>query len=182
MAYTTYTTQMLANYTGRPLASFPEPYTTNSALPQATLLFKIGTCIADPSGLSTDELQMVDWAILSMADAIQLASRYKAVQANPFNSESIGSYSYSKAVKAVQRREETGIEWFDIAVDQLSQCDASDGLAMTGGIQVFEHQGVFAPGDIGANVQFLTPGDIEQSRVWGYDPAQGNYYVPQIGS
>ncbi len=171
MAYATYTVEMLSNFTGRPQASFPASFMNASAFPQALLLWKIGTCLASPDDLTTDQKQMVDFAILSMADAIHLAQPYQTVLASPFSSESIGSYSYSKAVKAVQKGEATGIDWFDTAREFLSVCDYSDGLAMTGGIQVFENQGYFAPGNIGANVQFLTPADIIGSRSWGYDPA-----------
>lgn len=182
MPYTTYTVQMLSNYTGRPAASFREPYTTSSAIPQALLLFKLGTCLASPDALTTDQKQLVDFAIMSMADAIQLASLYATVQANPFNSETIGSYSYSKVAKAVQQGQPTGITWFDLAIEQLSVCETTDGLSMTGGIEVFERSGgYFAPGHIGANVQFLTPADIEESRLYGFDPAQGQYYVAQEG-
>lgn len=182
MGYPTYTVAMLSTFTGRPAAAFRAPYTTASALPQALLLFKMGTCIADPSGLSTDEQQLVDFAILEMADSIQLASLYATVHANPFSSETIGSYSYGKVAKAVQKGDDTGIFWFDKAVQELSVCDTSDGISMTGGIEVFErHGGYFAPGHKGANIEFLSPADVEQSRSFGFDPAQGNFYVAQEG-
>lgn len=182
MAYKTYTPQDLADFTGRPVASFREPYTSASALPQALLLFKMGTCLASPDALTDDEKQMVDFAVLSMADAIQLASLYATVHANPFSSETIGSYSYSKVATAVANGEPTGIMWFDKAIAELSICDTSDGIPMTGGIEVFERTGgFFGPGHLGGNIQFLTPADVEQSRLFGFDPAQGNYYVAQEG-
>ena len=181
MTYATYTVEMLSTFTGRPQAAFREPYTTSSAIPQALLLFKMGTCIADPAGLPTDALQLIDFAVLSMADAIQLASRYATVQATPFSSESIGSYSYSKMAERVQQGEQTGVMWFDTAVEQLSVCDTSDGIPMTGGIEVFERTGgYFTPGHIGSNVQFLTPADIEESRRFGWDPSPG-HYISQEG-
>lgn len=181
MPYATYTREMLANFTGRPQASFPDAYLTASAFPQATLLFKIGTCIADPSALSTDEMQMVDFAILSMADAIHLAAPYQTILASPFSSESIGSYSYGKAVKAVQQGLPTGITWFDLAIEQLSQCSDLDGLPMSGGIEVFERTGgYFGPGHLGGNIQFLSPADVEASRTFGFDPSTG-HYVSQVG-
>ena len=171
MGYKTYSTQDLANFTGRPAASFPSSYITNSALPQALLLFKMGTCLASPDDLSPEEQQLVDFAVLSMADAIGLASKYATVVASPFNSESIGSYSYSKAARAVQSGDDTGIAWFDMAIRQLSVCDRLDDIAMTGGIEVFERAGgYFAPGHNGANLQFLTDADVVTSRQFGFDP------------
>lgn len=171
MAYKTYTTQDLANFTGRPVASFPASYTANSALPQALLLFKMGTCLASTDDLSPEQQQLVDFAILSMADAIGLASKYATVVASPFNSESIGSYSYSKAARAVMAGEDTGIAWFDMAIRQLSVCDLQDDISMTGGIEVFERVGgYFTPGHIGANLQFLSDADLAASRQFGFDP------------
>lgn len=173
MTYPTYTTQDLADFTGRPKASFREPYTSSSALPQAILLFKMGTCLASLSELSEDAQQMAKFGMLEMADSIGLASLYATVHANPFSSESIGSYSYGKVAKAVQRGDDTGIFWFDKAVRELSVCEDTDGLSMSGGIEVFENTGgYFGPGHVGANIAFLTPADVEASRVWGHDPAR----------
>lgn len=174
MAYKTYTVDDLSSFAGRPKASFHEPYTTDSALPQALLLFKLGTCLASPDGLSATDLQLVDFAILSMADAVGLASKYASVAASPFSSETIGSYSYSKAARAVMRGEDTGVMWFDTAIKRLSVCDTADDTAMSGGIEVFERVGgYFTPGHLAANVQFLTPADLVDSRLFGYDPQVG---------
>lgn len=169
MPYATYNRQMLADFTGRPVASFPEAFVTNSAIPQALLLFKLGTCLASPDGLTTDQKQLVDFAILSMADSIHLVAPYQTAIASPFNSESIGSYSYSKTAKAIQSGQETGIGWFDMAIDQLSICDDIAGGFTWGGIEVFEHDGIFSQGS-GGNVQFLSPEDILQSQFFGWDP------------
>ena len=38
MAYKYYTRTALADFTGRPLASFPQTYVDNTAIPQAVLL------------------------------------------------------------------------------------------------------------------------------------------------
>lgn len=175
MAYANYNREMLATYTGRPLASFPEAFVTNSALPQALLLFKIGTCLASPDDLSTDDKQLVDFAILSLADAIHLSAPYQAAKANPFSGEGIGSYNYSKAVQAVQRGLPIGVMWFDLAIERLSVCDRDSGDWAGGGIEIFENDGVFAGGvRLGGqtgNVDFLSPADLNTSRFFGYDPA-----------
>lgn len=177
MTYPEFTTQDLANFTGRPKASFREPYVTGSALPQALLLFKMGTCLASLNDLNADGKNLARYAILAMADAIQLASQYASVHANPFNSESIGSYSYSKVAKAVADGFPTGVFWFDSAIQSLSVCETTDGLAMSGGIEVFENAStnVIVPGHSGANLAFLTPGDIADSRSFGWDPSPGHY-------
>lgn len=171
MAYKTYTRDDLAAFTGRPAASFPSPYVEASAIPQALLLFKIGTCLASPDDLTPDQQQLVDFAILSMADGIHLVAPYQTAIASPFNSESIGSYSYSKTAKAIQSGQETGIGWFDMAVDQLSICADSALGFLSGGIEVFEHDGAFMAGSVEENVRFLSPQDIRWSQQWGYDPA-----------
>lgn len=170
MPYKEYTRQMLANHTGRPLVSFPEAYVTGSAIPQALLLFKIGTCLASPDELSDDSKQLVDFAILAMADAIHLSAPYQTALASPFSSESIGSYSYSKVAGAVQSGIPTGIGWFDIAISELSVCNRDAENFSSGGIEVFEHGAVFGNGTNG-NVRIFTPGELEMSRRFGYDPA-----------
>ena len=176
MAYKEYTRKMIADFTGRPLVSFPEAFVTDSAIPQALLLFKIGTCLAAPDDLTEDQQQMVDFAILAMADAIHLAQPYQTALASPFNSESIGSYSYSKTAKAIRQGNETGVDWFDIAIDQLSVCDELGGSFMQGGIEIFENDGLFAGGvRLGGqrgNVDYLSPADLNRSNSFGYDPAR----------
>lgn len=169
MSYPEYTKQDLADFTGRNIASFPT-FVTNSALPQAILLFKIGTCLASLDDLTEDQLELAKFGILSMADAIHLSQPYALAVASPFNSESIGSYSYSKVAKAVAKSETTGIMWFDMALDQLSVCDDLVGVLMGGGIEVFEHDATFVHGE-GGNSRMLSPQDIDQSRRFGYDPA-----------
>ena len=175
MGYKTYTRQMLADFTGRPLASFPEGFVSTSAIPQALLLFKIGTCLASPDDLTADQQQMLDFAVLAMADAIHLAQPYQTALASPFNSESIGSYSYSKVARAIQKGDETGVMWFDLAIDKLSVCDQLDGSFAQGGIEIFENDGRFAGnvrlGGQAGNVDFLSPADLNTSRHFGYDPA-----------
>lgn len=170
MAYKTYTREMLSGFTGRTLTSFPETFVNGSAIPQAVLLFKIATAIVDPALLDAESQQLVDFAILSMADAIHLSAPYQVALASPFNSESIGSYSYSKTAVAIKKGLETGIMWFDMAVALLSQKDALDGSFMGGGIEIFEHDGMFVTSDYLGNVALLTPADVRLSRQFGYDP------------
>lgn len=178
MSYKTYTRTDLAGFTGRPVASFPETFVNNSAIPQALLLFKIGTCLASPDDLTDDQKQLVDFAILSMADAIHLSAPYQASLASPFNSESIGSYSYSKTAGAIQRGLPTGIGFFDLAIQQLSVCDQmAGGTVFSGGIEVFEHDAEYVTSEFyRGNVRFLSPKDIDASRTFGYDPAPSDVY------
>ena len=46
---------------------------------------------------------------------------------SPFSSERIGSYSYSKMAQAVSKGVKTGVPFFDIAVDYLSQFSTESG-------------------------------------------------------
>lgn len=172
MAYKTYTRQMLADFTGRPVASFPEAFITNSAVPQALLLFKLGTCLAAPDDLTEDQQLLVDFAIMSMADGIHLTAPYQAALASPFNSESIGSYSYSKTAKAIQQGLETGIGWFDRAIDELSVCENEQSGFLYGGIEVFEHDATFLAGERGQNLRFMSPDDLRLSQYFGWVPSR----------
>ncbi len=184
MSYPTITRQMLADFTGRPLASFPEAFVTTSAIPQATLLFKIGTCLASLDDLTEDQQQLALYAIMSMADAIHLSQPYQTALASPFSSESIGSYSYSKVAKAIMGGLPTSIGWFDLAIDQLSVCDVGDGIVMQGGIEMPQYEGMIVPGSREGNIRFLSPMEIDASRSYGYDPAPGLAYThpnPSLG-
>jgi hypothetical protein len=176
VAYPTFTATDLANFSGRDVATYTG-YATTSALPQSILLFKIGTCLADlPEDPIKQELARM--AILAMADAIVLSQPYQTVLANPFNSETIGSYSYSKVASAVNAGLPTGIAWFDMALRELSVCDLQDNIPSGGGIEIFEYDAAFAAGRHSGNVKLLSPKDIELSKAFGYDPSGNNYGVP----
>lgn len=168
MSYPTWTKEDLKAFSGRPVASYTDY--ADTAISQALLLFKIGTCLAAlPEDETKQELAVM--GVMAMADSIYLAQEFQKQAASPFSSESIGSYSYSKAARAVAGGAATGIMWFDLAVSQLGQCVQSDGIPTGGGIQVFETDGVFAQGKNG-NSALLGPADINLSVQYGYDPNQ----------
>jgi hypothetical protein len=182
MAYPVYTAADLATFSGRPESEYTAY--ADQALLQATLLFKIGTCRAEPpaEGLGWD---LMKFAILAMADAIVLSQPHQKVLANPFNSETIGSYSYSKTAGAVAAAQPTGIMWFDMAMKELSLCSLSNGLVPGGAIEVFEDDGpgVFTQGAHPGNLRFLSPEDLEFSAQMGYDPyGNASYGIKKIYS
>ncbi len=110
----------LSNFTGRPVGSYPA--FAGSALAQATLLFQTLTKLsAYPD--DADQKQLAVNAIVEMADRIVLEQPYATVKSSPFQSESIGSYSYSKATatsKTAQQGSRTGLFWWDLAIDELT--------------------------------------------------------------
>lgn len=169
--YPTYTKDDLEGFSGRPSQSYSKY--ADTALSQALLLFKIGTCLAQfPDDPIKGELAKN--AILAMADSIFLAQRYQAAAASPFNSETIGSYSYSKTASAVSSGKPTGIMWFDLAIEQLSVCGTlDDGIPTGGGIGMFEYDGFVTPSAGPDTVRYLGPQELEQSRGYGYDPSHG---------
>lgn len=148
----------LAEMTGRPADSFPE--STDEKLKQAELLFKIATCLValpdDP-----DQYQLAVYGILSMADRLIMSEDWARAEASPFSSETLGSYSYSKAASKAASGQATGIMWFDLATDKLGVCDANSAQLDGGGIEVFEHDGEFVAGSTLGNVRLLSPSDLE---------------------
>lgn len=158
----------LVTFSGRLASDYSEYAAT--ALKQATLLFKLGTCLKE---FPDDEIkaELASTAILAMADAIYLAQPFQAVLSNPFSSETIGSYSYSKVAGAVAGALPTGITWFDIAVSQLGVCELTDSVPTGGGIEIFENDALFANGMHTGNVRMLAPQDLDAMRSFGYDPA-----------
>lgn len=163
-------TKQFSDLVGRPAGSF-NPFLA-TAYKQALLLFKIATCLQALPDDDT-EYELAIQGIFSMADQLYLANEYREAQASPFSSESIGSYSYSKAARAASRGEDTGVMWFDLAVGKLGQCDSGeDGMQMHGGIEVFEHDVYTIPGSSGANRRMLSPQDMNLSQTFGLDPAE----------
>jgi len=153
VAFPVFTAQHLADFTGRDAATF-DAYATQ-AIKQAILLFVLGTELRE---LPEDEIdrEVAVNGILSMADAIYLVRPYAEVLFNPFNSESIGSYSYSKASQAVAGGLPTGITWFDLAIGRLAKEDLSGWGS--GGIEIFEDDGYFVRGN-GGNSRLVAPED-----------------------
>jgi hypothetical protein len=129
----------LATFTGRSSSSFGD-YATE-ALTQATLLLVLATGLSD---YPTDPnmAQLAKYGILDMADSIYLSQPYKETTSSPFQSESIGSYSYSKMTKSVKRGQSTGVTWFDLAVGKLRI--AGSGIGASGSIEGMEWDGVEA--------------------------------------
>jgi hypothetical protein len=173
MAWPTYTIADLATMTGRPEASFTSY--ANMAIAKAMLLFKLATCLQDwPSDALGAEL--AQYAVLSVADLDYLAQPNAVAMASPFQSESIGSYSYSKMLKQVQAGFPTGLGWFDTAIQQLGICGIDGGFSpgvISGSLSVFEEDGLFFT-DTDGKRKLLGPADIEPlwiaPFVSGQDP------------
>lgn len=107
----------LADFTGSEQSSYSA--FVSQALVQATLLFGFATGLEQYPD-TTAERSLAYNGILEMADKLYLSQPYAAALASPFQSESIGSYSYSKASGAVSKGQATGVVWFDLAVQKLS--------------------------------------------------------------
>lgn len=139
MVYPNFTVAGLAEFSGRPEASYGA-YATQ-ALKQASLLFKKSTCL-DEFPTDPDDNEMASNAIYELADYFVLSQPFQKILAAPFSSESIGSYSYSKMVNKINRREKTNLLWWDMAVEELGQCDWMGGSFSSGGIEAFEFDNV----------------------------------------
>jgi hypothetical protein len=127
----------LATFSGRASNTFGE--FANQALAQATLLFYLATDLQDyPDDANLSMLAKN--GILDMADKIYLSQPYQEASASPFQSETIGSYSYAKATAAVKKGDATGIMWFDLAVNKLKV--GSSSIGASGSIVGMEYDGL----------------------------------------
>ena len=119
----------LAYFTGRPESSYTG--FAVSALAQAAIMFTFKTEISDPSQFGgykniteADAQKLATTGICEMADYLYLRQPYQQAIANPMQSETIGSYSYSKPFQQMARNaaalevtgEATGVPMFDLAV------------------------------------------------------------------
>lgn len=155
----------LANFKGADSSSFST--FAVEALDQATLLFYLATGLETyPEDISLARL--AKYGILDMADNIYLSQPYREALASPYQSETIGSYSYSKTVKAIKKGDATGVTWFDIAVNKLKA--GGTGIGSSGSIEGMEWDGI-AQGQrgkmkiIGAGGTYAT----HNREAWAYD-------------
>lgn len=125
---------------------------SEAMLQQATDLMALATGLeVYPGGRCS---RMMRTGILDMSWALLVGLANRTEQFSPFNSERIGSYSYSKAAAAVLAGDATGVPLFDMGV----ACVVGSG----GGSVSVSSERVFNPTG-------LTQAEIEQAeRVWTY--------------
>ena len=139
------TISQLSQFSGRPESSYTSY--AESALLQACLQFTIITELgsADYQALSPDDKTLATQGILAYADWVYLRQPYQSAIANPLESETIGSYTYSKPppveMRNVQAQElglsMTGIPLWDLAVQMLSKRTRASGV-FYGQMKVFD--------------------------------------------
>lgn len=165
MSYPVPTLADLATYSGRAENSYG--LYVDEALKQATLLFVIASGLNEAPTDDSD-LQVATYGILAMADSIYLTQPLAEAAASPFQSESIGAYSYSRATRSrIIRGEKTGIDWFDLAIDRL-RVDSESRISYS---QVGISFGNLYT-DSEGNLAVLGPADIGVSDGFGYYNAE----------
>jgi hypothetical protein len=125
MSFPQFSVAQLAEFSGRGLQDYT-PY-ADQALLQATVIFMMVTQLTDMP-IDPFEAQIATFGILAYADSIVLEQPYQQVVHNPFQSQTIGSTSYSKPVAYARgnaatnalKGEATGITWFDLAIQKLA--------------------------------------------------------------
>ncbi len=150
----------LARFTGRAVATFTD--FAAEALTQATLLFSLNTTVVDDPS-DTNELALTRYAILQMADHIYLEQPHARAKASPFNSETIGSYSYSKgsaAARALAGDKSTGLMWWDLAMQRLTQ-NSNSRVASGTAFRVPQHSLVL---DSSGVATLVSPADSESDQ------------------
>jgi hypothetical protein len=136
------TVQNLADFSGRAVPTYTAY--AGTALAEATLMFSVATGLEDWP--DDPDLKMVAlYAVLEMADKIVLEQPYKTIVASPFQSETLGSYSYSRSGAlaratavgaAVAENIGAGLFWWLTAMDLFRQKDVL--LTASGSIKVHE--------------------------------------------
>lgn len=156
----------LAEFLGRAEASFGARVT--AALAQATLLFRLRTELSEYPD-QADQAELAKNAIMEMADKIYWDMAYAEARAKPFNSETIGSYSYSRGsapAKAVAGLK-TGLLWWDLAIELLT---ADESAVEHGSIQTVQPD-LYRATDTG-ETYLLGPGDLDgRDPYFDYDHA-----------
>lgn len=149
------TVAYLAQFTTRPESSFTAH--AEQALIQAALLLSLKTGLNDYPADEDQQLLAIH-AILEMADKLYLEHPFKELNARPFSSETIGQYSYSRSAtfQKALRGDDTGLLWWDLAIDLLTS-DVSD--IASDAISAFEFDGMYRDTSDGRRV-LLSPADL----------------------
>ena len=174
MALPVPTVAELATFSGRLEATYGA-FASQSLL-QATLLFTLLTELTDTPS-DANEAQLVANAIMEMADHLYLVQPYTEAKSKPFQSETIGSYSYalgSAASKALQG-EKTGLLWFDLAIKLLGQ----KFTVSSSSIIVFERNGNLWT-DSEGNTVLVGPAEVANYGL-EYDPLGYGYTTNGAG-
>lgn len=137
------TLQELSDYSGRPVTSYTG-FGMN-ALVQATVAFTSLTELYSSQALSTDDYLLARMGICAYADYLYLRQPYQQLIASPLMNETIGSYSYGKAMQEMARNaqamevmsEATGVYFFDLSVRLLALRTRAGGVYHAG-ITLFE--------------------------------------------
>jgi hypothetical protein len=171
----------LSEYTGRPVSSYTSY--VNSALLQATMMFTILSELGagDYGGLAPDFQQLANMGVMAMADYLYLRWPYQQALASPLQSETIGSYSYSKPLQEMARNaqaievtaEKTGVDMFDLAIRRLAKRQAMNGVFF-GQITGFERTNrsdlarvVWDPRE--GRMVLIGPGDVDKLDLQFFD-------------
>lgn len=140
MALTTPTVEQISVFSGRPVSSYTD--FIESAAAQATLMFHFSTCLSE---MPTDpyEAQLALNGIMAMADTLYLSQPYDAINASPIVSQQIGSTSFTRAtygkfMERIKAGEDTGVYWYDLAVQRLGVCDLDSSSVGNSSWHMFE--------------------------------------------
>ena len=135
----------IAGVTSEDLEQFEnEGYSDEDALELAKgLLIEAVPCLSSIyNNLSTYHQKMAKYAVLEMAHYLKLEFSNFAQSTSPFQSETIGSYTYSRLAQSVRDKQGTGVHNFDRAVDTLSDlcvdANSGSGSAASTSEQVFK--------------------------------------------
>lgn len=167
MALPVPTVAQLAAFTGREVGSYTAH--AQAALAQATLLLELATGRTEmPTEANLAQLAVN--AILEMAEQLVTQHTYAEVNASPFQSETIGSYSYSKGSNFNARDEsgeKTGLMWWDLALQLLTLTGGDSGLGRTAGGSILVFEGEVSS-DSDGNRAILSPFEREDQTQVGF--------------
>lgn len=142
MSWPVPTVAQLADFSGQPREQFG-PFAVQ-ALAQATFLFRMISELTQPP-VDPDDYTLAYNGILAMADHLYLQQPFREIEAAPLQDGSMGSAHWAKPVVYVRgsaaanalKGEETGILWYDLAVQTLSLRTRRGGV-FWGGVSLLE--------------------------------------------
>lgn len=117
----------------------------DTAIEQATILLETFTCRSEFPEVGTLDYDLMVNAIADMSLALYYSHFFKETKYNPYQSETIGSYSYSKVSSLLNQGLPTNVGWFDQAIQKLNICgDEVNAVGVySDAVTVFENDGLY---------------------------------------
>lgn len=183
MAFPVFTADDLSKFTGQPVQMYG--IWVDEAISQAAFLVEVVTGVhdLDPNDAYGQRLYM--YSVLEIAGHLYAEQEYWMVNVQPFQSETIGSYSYTKSATSVRisNGDLDGLVWLPLYQDYLASIDAAGAASGISSGQIIGSEYDDVGITPGGNLRVLSPRrDVEFFDPYSTGYERGYWYSPDPGA